>query len=58
MDAKEATEKLNNIPDGDPEGARLMANDILLDFLTDNGFSEVAGAWVDVEDRAEGFWYA
>ena len=58
MTKEEAIEQLNAIDGGDPEIAHGAADNILLTFLEDNGFEEVAQSWVSAESRAGGFWYA
>ena len=57
MTKTEAIAQLNALDDRDPEDGHRVADKILLDFLRDNGFSDVAAAFVDADSRI-GFWYA
>jgi len=58
MTKGEAIELLNNISIGDTEATHIEADQILLQFLSENGFIEVARAWSKASDRCGGFWYA
>ena len=58
MNKYEAIEKLNAIEAGDTEAAHSEADRILLQFLADSGFKDIANAWESVDDRVDGFWYA
>lgn len=58
MDVVEAITKLNNIEVGDTETSHCLADNILLDFLKDNGYTKLAEAWEDLNNREGGFWYA
>ncbi len=58
MTKDEAIEKLNAIDHGDIESSHIEADSILLGFLRDNGFADVAAAWESAEKRCDGFWYA
>ena len=57
MTKEEAVRQLNEISIGDPEFAHHQADAVLLLFLKENGFEDIADAWRDADDRA-GFWYA
>lgn len=41
----------------DKEIAHDICDDVLVNFLYDNGFEDVAKAWMDARTRV-GFWYA
>ena len=43
---------------GDKEAAHIEADKILLRFLCDAGFEEVAKAWLQADEDSGGFWYA
>lgn len=58
MTKDQAINQLNAIPDEDVESAHVAADQVLLEFLTANGFAEVADAWTALEKRCDGFWYA
>ena len=53
----EAVNALARIDDGDPERAHGQADDVLLTFLKESGFEEVATAYNDLVDRC-GWWGA
>lgn len=57
MTKYDAINLLNELDDSDPELAHCKADDILVEFLIDNGFQNVAEAFVRAQDRV-GFWYA
>lgn len=57
MTKEEAIKKLNQIKVGDNESAHCIADGILLEFLAENGFEDIADAWRGTDDRV-GFWYA
>ena len=57
MSADEAVEMLNALPGGEqPPIAHMDAEEILCNFLRDQGFSEVVEAFEDARNRC-GFWY-
>ena len=56
MDAKDAIDKLLNTSLGDAECAYLIADEILLQFVRDVGYSDVAEAWELLCDKI-GFLY-
>ena len=58
MTPEEAIRKLSelNVPDGDNEGIHLLADGILVKFIRENGYPEVAEAWLDLREDVE-FWY-
>jgi len=58
MTLEQAVEALNNIKAGDQEMAHGAADDILLEFLKTNGYVGLTDAWLDVDARVGGFWYA
>ena len=58
MTKEEAVAALEAIDVGDTELAHITADNILLNFLYKNGFTEVADAWATTEDLCGGFWYA
>lgn len=58
MTKDEAIAKLDAFPKGDDEEiAHSKADEILIDFLTDNGHEELAAAFTRARARV-GFWYA
>lgn len=54
---KEAVDKLDAIERGDNEAAHSQADQILLDFLRNHSFGDIAQAWENACKRA-GFWYS
>jgi hypothetical protein len=56
MTEQQAIDELKEL-DGDPEGSHSMADEILLQFLSDNGFKSIADEWETTCKRV-GFWYA
>lgn len=61
MDKDEAVKALKAISDADyydTESAHDGADGILLKFLTDSGFKDIADAWEAVDEKVGGFWYA
>lgn len=58
MSESEAIHRLDDIAAGDTERSHIKADEILLNFLRDNGFAKVADAYERVENREGGFWYA
>lgn len=56
MTAEEAVSQLKNLS-RDPEEAHGKAEDILLEFLSSQGFGEVSMAFSQARDSI-GFWYA
>lgn len=60
MTKEEAILKLNSLPKtslSDVEDSHLVADGILLDVLSENGFNEVVETYLKVRDEI-GFWYA
>jgi hypothetical protein len=41
----------------DAEGAHMKADEILIEFLSTNGFDGISNAWTKAKDSC-GFWYA
>ncbi len=42
----------------DTEAAHVKADEVLLEWLRNNGHEDIADAYDRVEDRCGGFWYA
>lgn len=57
MTQEEAIKELDAI-NADKEMAHVEADAVLIQFLRDNGFADVADAWTNCEERHNGFWYA
>lgn len=57
MNKKEVIMALGDLPTGDSEAAHSLADDYILEFLSDNGFKDVADAWQEAESVCT-FWYA
>jgi len=57
MDKKEVIKRLNDLTSDDPEVSHGRADDLLLDFLKENGHQDLAQAWDSACDRC-GFWFA
>lgn len=57
MTRQDAKRRLDKLTDDDPESAHGRAEDIICQFLKDNGFGDVAEAFEAARDRV-GFWYS
>ncbi len=57
MTKEEAIEAISKLDASGPECTHIDADQILLAFLSDNGFEDVARAWSSKEQQS-GFWYA
>ena len=57
LKAIEAIRELVNAKHHDPERIHCRADDILILFLRQKGYVELAKAWEDAHDLV-GFWYA
>lgn len=60
MTQEQAVQALETIGRGGfdcPEEGHCLADRTILQFLRDNGFSQVADAWDSARERV-GFWYA
>ncbi len=58
MTKDEAVKLLNECPRDDQECAHGDADGVLLLFLNENGYKEIADAWEKVDEECGGFWYA
>lgn len=58
MTKEEAIEQLKQTSDCDQEMAHSDADEIILQYLRENGAAEVADAWEESNNRCGGFWYA
>ena len=58
MDKEQALLELETLPVDDAELAHPRADEILLEYLRNNGDSDIAAAWEAVNDACGGFWYA
>ncbi len=57
MNKDEAVQALKDINRSDQESAHGDADGVLLRFLIDNGFNEIADEWDKVDSDCGGFWY-
>jgi hypothetical protein len=56
MTREEAVAALRALQRGNSEARHSEADDILIAFLRDAGYADVADAWCEAEERIE-FWY-
>jgi len=53
-----AVADLEAITTGDNEAMHIMADEILLKYLENNGLKPLADAWNKLDRESGGFWYA
>ena len=58
MTKEEAIKELNSINAGDTELAHVDADNVLINFLLSNGYEDIIQAYVEVDKRCGGFWFA
>jgi len=55
---KDTINMLESLKDDTPHEAHVDADAILIQFLRDIGYEDVADAWERLEENVGGFWYS
>ena len=58
MTKEEAIGGLRDLPKHDTEMAHAQADEILIEFLASNGYSDITDVYDEIKEYHGGFWYA